>query len=188
MPLASTVLSAASVSPGAGLTGKPWRLEKLVNEQLSDGQEAPYLLFTNTGDLHGFGGCNYFTGRYRLGDDGRLVVSSLRASHQKCLETSERETTLLTSLLLANSLQLNDEGLNFFMNGSNLMKMEAAPAISVDELLQQGKLLKVKKSRGQKNRAKKKKGSGKGKKLDKKSAPKPPGKKPRDSGKPTPKP
>ncbi len=156
--------------------GKPWRLTELTGETLPDEPAAPYLLFTNTGELMGFGGCNYFLGKYRIGDEGRVIVSTLRASHQECSEFATQERNLLTSLLMANTIQMADDKLTFLMNASNLMTLGAAPDIAVDELMQQSKLLKVQKKRHHKTRSKKKKAATKSKKTGKAATPKVPGK------------
>lgn len=175
-------LPAVAVAPP--LTGKPWRLTELTREPWPGEKEAPYLLFTDAGDLLGFGGCNYFIGKYRRDADEKVVVSSLRASHNLCPEASEAETTLLTSLVLANSLQVGDGELTFSLNGNPLMKLGEAPDLSVAELLQHGKLLKVKKTRKHKTRGKKKKIAGKAKKHPKKTAAQATRKKPKASAKP----
>jgi heat shock protein HslJ len=164
------------------LTGQPWRLTELLAEPLPAEEAAPYLLFTNGGDLVGFGGCNYFLGRYRIDEAGKLLVSSLKASHHQCPKAAEREPTLLTSLLLANGLQVSEQRLTFLMNGNNLMQLGAAPEISTEDLTRQGKLLKVKKTRKQK--AKKKKAPGKVKKGAKKTVAKATTPKPRAATQP----
>jgi len=151
-------------------TNKPWRLAELLGEALPNEETTPYLLLTNTNDLVGFGGCNFFIGKYQTGGDGRITVSSLRASHQQCPEVSERETKLLTSLVMANNLQLSDEGLTFAMEANILMKLRDDSGISVDELLQQGRLIKAQAHK--KTRSKKKKIAVKAKKLRKAAAPK----------------
>lgn len=171
LPPASSV-----VAVGPSLAGQPWRLEELAGEPLPGEETAPHILFKDTGDLVGFGGCNYFIGKYRTGDDGRAVVSSLRASHQQCPEASRRETTLLTSLVLANTLQIGDDGLTFFMDGNNLMKLRPAPDISVDELTRQGMLLKKHKARAHKASGKKKRAISKSKSHPQSAAPKTSGK------------
>lgn len=146
-----------AVAGGPALTGEPWRLEELINEPAGSEQVAAYLLFTDSGDLMGFGGCNYFIGKYRMEADGKLLVSSLRATHRQCTESSQRETTLLTSLVMANNLRIADDQLTFLMNDSNLMQLRQAPDFAVAELTKQGKLLKVRKTRARKARSKKKK-------------------------------
>lgn len=172
-PAAAHLNPQLSPGPAPGLTGKPWRLAELINEPLPEGENPPYLTFTNAGDLLGFGGCNYFVGKYRIGEDGKLIVSSLRASHKLCPEASKPETTLLTSLLLTNSWQLDAEKLTFFMNGTPLMKLTEAADLSIAELMQQGKLLKAKKARAHKKAPrKKKKIAGKARKPTKKAVPK----------------
>lgn len=147
------------------LMGQPWRLEEFMGVPLPGEQEAPYLLFTEVGDLLGFGGCNYFVGKYRLDEAGKLVVYSLRATHRRCPEAPDLEANLLASLLLANSVEAGGAGLAFSMNGNSLMKLKKAPDLPVAELQQQGKLLKVKKTRAHKSRSKKKKVIGKSKKT-----------------------
>lgn len=162
MPAASAV---AVVPP---LTATPWRLAELIGEPWPSEQDPPYLLFTKAGDLLGFGGCNYFIGKYRRDADEKLLISSLRATHKLCPEGSEPETTLLTSLVLANSLQAGDEELTFSLNGTPLLKLAQAPDLDVDELLRQGKLLTAKKTRAHKARSKKEITAAKTKKTAKK--------------------
>ncbi len=175
------------VLAASSLVGQPWRLDEFMGTSLPGEQEAPYLLFTEIGDLLGFGGCNYFAGRYRINEAGRLVVSSMRATHRRCPEAPELEANLLASLLLANGAAMDGAGLAFSMNGNSLMKLEKAPNLPVAELLKQGKLLKAKKKRAHKTRSKKKKVIGKSKKTGGKAVAKAPGKKPQDPSKPGPK-
>lgn len=169
--LARPVLAASS------LMGQPWQLEEFMGAPLPGETEVPYLLFTEVGDLLGFGGCNYFVGKYRLDEAGKLVVFSLRATHRRCPEAPDLEANLLASLLLANSVSVDGKWLAFSMDGNSLMKLEKAPDLSVEELRQQGKLLKVKKTRTHKARSKKKKVIGKSKKTGGKAVSKAPGKK-----------
>lgn len=175
------------VLAASALMGQPWRLKEFMGAPLPGEPEAPYLLFTEVGDLLGFGGCNYFVGKYRIDEAGKLVVFSMRATHRRCPEAPELEANLLASLLLANSVAVDGNGLAFSMNGNSLMKLAKAPNLPVAELLQQGKLLKVKKTRAHKARSKKKKVVGKSKKPGGKAVPKAPGKKLHDSSKPGPK-
>jgi len=170
--LISPSTQVAGATTSTCLTGKPWRLVELAGEPVSEEQAAPYLLFKDGGDFMGFGGCNYFIGKYRTGEDGKVVISSLRATNQHCADSSPRETTLLTSLVMASTMQLADTQLAFAMNGGNLLKLDPAPEIAVDDLLQQGKLLKAKKKRGHKSRSKKKRLAKKSKLPGKPAAPK----------------
>jgi len=150
--------SASAVAVETSLTGQPWRLEELLGEPLP-GEELtpPFLLLTNGGELSGFGGCNYFVGKYRTGDDGGIVVSSLRASHRQCQELANRETTLLTSLLMANTVNLADGKLTFAMDSRRLIRLSKAPGIAVEDLIQQANQLKAHKKRTNKARSKKRK-------------------------------
>lgn len=166
---------APAVAANAGLTAQPWRLEELTGEAIADRQAAPYLLFTNGGELFGFGGCNYYRGKYRTREAGKIVISSLRASHQKCPETSQQETTLLTSLVLANTMQVADTGLAFALDGSPLLKLAPATDVPVKELLEQTKQLKSKK-KARKARGKKKKAGKKSSQASKVKAAKATGK------------
>lgn len=166
--------SAPAVGVGLPLTGQPWRLAELAGEPMLGEPAEPHLLFMNNGELIGFGGCNYFFGKYRTDDDGRVIVSSLRATHQQCPESSKQETTLLTSLMLADAVQLADEQLTFLLNGRNLLKLRAAPDLAVAELIKQGGQLKARKTRAHKARVKKKKGAAKAKGSGKKATPKKP--------------
>jgi heat shock protein HslJ len=155
--------SVPAVGVDLPLTGQPWRLVELAGEPMPDEPAEPHLLFMNNGELIGFGGCNYFFGKYRTDDDGRIIVSSLRATHRQCPESSHQETTLLTSLMLADAVQLADEQLTFLLNGSNLLKLRVAPDFAVAELIKQGGRLKARKTRVHKARSKKKKGAVKSK-------------------------
>lgn len=175
---------AATAVPAASLTGTPWRLAELTGEPWPEGAAAPYLLFANPGELAGFGGCNYFIGRFRTEADGKLVVSSLRATHRQCPEAPGREAALLTSLVLANGLELEAGRLTFLLDGTPLMKLGEAPEISTAEVTEQGKLLKAKKKRKHKARGKKKKGGAKAGKPGNKRAAKAAAKKPLAAAKP----
>ena len=156
--------------PPPPLAGPVWQLLDLQGETVVPGQTAPYLLFTAAGELVGFGGCNYFLGRYHTGEDGKIVVSALRAARDKCEETSHQETTLLTSLVLANAFQVQSGELTLVRDGGILLRLASAPEIDSAPLLKEGAKLKAKKARAKK--AKGKKGKKKGAKSQKNGKPK----------------
>lgn len=182
--LVAPAAPAPAAAPASSLTGTPWRLAELTGEPWPEGAAAPYLFFADPGELAGFGGCNYFVGKLRTEADGKLVVSSLRATHRQCPDELGREATLLTSLVLANGLELETGRLTFLLDGTPLMKLGEAPEISTAEVTEQGKLLKAKKTRKHKARGKKKKGGAKTGKPGKKRAAKTAAKVPRTTAKP----
>lgn len=142
---------------GLSLTGKPWRLAELAAEKVADGQAAPLLLFTDGGELMGFGGCNYFIGKYRTGEAGKIIVSSLRASHLQCSDSSRSETTFLTSLVMGNVFRISENELTFSRDGNSLIKLRQAPDVAPDELVRQAVIIKSQ-NKAHKARKNKKKG------------------------------
>ena len=98
--------------PMAALGGREWLLIALGDESvdpLSDGRR-PYIHFEASGRVHGFAGCNRFTGDYRL-DDRDLSFARMAMTRMACAEGMNVEQRLSEALSKVTSYKIDDDRL-----------------------------------------------------------------------------
>jgi heat shock protein HslJ len=131
----SNVDGSAEGAPGDGsmpkqdLTTSPerlfepdlWRLVELDARPLTmpDGGPPPYLVFDVEDDrVHGFAGCNQFSGVVELRDDGRLRFKDTAATLMACAESvNEIEGVFLAALGDADNFRVVDRVLELRRDG-----------------------------------------------------------------------
>jgi copper homeostasis protein (lipoprotein) len=66
-------------------TPQNWRLIELYSNSVGN-NEIFFTYNVNENTISGFGGCNNFTGKYELKDDGKVTISPLAATKKACLD------------------------------------------------------------------------------------------------------
>lgn len=104
------------------LSGREWLLVSLGNERvapLSDGRR-PYLQFATSGRAYGFGGCNRFTGRYRLEGQG-LEFSGMAMTRKACAEGMDLEQRFSRTLTDVTEYEIDDDRLALQDSAGNVL-------------------------------------------------------------------
>jgi len=98
-----------------------WRLVELDARPLSmpDGGPPPYLVFEVEGDrVHGFAGCNQFSGGVEARDDGRIRFKETAATRMSCAESVKGiESVFLAALDGADNFRVVDRVLELRRDG-----------------------------------------------------------------------
>jgi len=87
-------------TPNASLVNTYWRLVEISGQPatLGAGARELHMVLTSEGSrVHGFSGCNRFTGSYEL-TDSQLRLKPLAATRMACMEGMEQEQRFLQSL------------------------------------------------------------------------------------------
>lgn len=88
-----------------------WTLTEWMGTPLAAGQPVPWLRFdADSGRVHGFGGCNRFTGGFELAPGNRIRFSKLAATQMACPDL-DLETEFLRMLGSTDSYHLDGDAL-----------------------------------------------------------------------------
>lgn len=88
-----------------------WEATELIGRRLDLGAATPWIRFEPDGSrLHGFGGCNHFSGSFELAPGNRIRFAKMAATLRACLDTNV-EAEFLRVLVTADSYHLNDQEL-----------------------------------------------------------------------------
>lgn len=107
-------ISAQDTSVAAQLSGKRWLLRALNGQDIAPAANPAaqiFLQFNAEGaSLHGFAGCNSFSGSYVLEEPTRLRIPELASTLRACLDQGEtaRESELLAVLREVDSFAVAD--------------------------------------------------------------------------------
>jgi heat shock protein HslJ len=121
---------AAATNGSTMLENTTWRLTELPGQALPSDQGANAVTVNfNAGQVHGFSGCNQFTGSYNLEGD-RLVLGPLGATMMACAEPAMSvETAFLKSFAGALQDALTGDDLTLTPEGGGALRFaRAAPA------------------------------------------------------------
>lgn len=97
-----------------GVTGKYWKLVELNGQPVPTLKREPYLVLENNdGRVHGFGGCNSFTGSYRIEEAvSRIRFAQIASTLMSCLPSEmDVEKAFQEVLFTADNYALDGERL-----------------------------------------------------------------------------
>lgn len=122
-----------TADPASTLSGREWLLVSLGDERvapLSDGRR-PYLQFATGGRAYGFGGCNRFTGHYRLEGQG-LEFSGMAMTRKACAEGMDVEQRFSRTLTDVAGYEIDQDRLILKDSAGNVIAVlqsgDSAPA------------------------------------------------------------
>ena len=139
----------AEAAPGDGSTAKQdvttspeklfepdlWRLVELDARPLSvpDGGRPPYLVFEAEGDrIHGYAGCNQFSGGVEPREGGRIRFREVAATRMNCAESDNTiESAFLAALEGADNFRVVDRLLELRRDG--MLPLAVFEAVYGDE-------------------------------------------------------
>ena len=97
------------------ITNGVWKIVSLDSQSINS-SEPPYLAFYDNGKFYAFGECNYFTGSYKVANDGSFLISKMQQSKALCDKNSELEVKMMASLLMSSRMQIQDQQLALYGN------------------------------------------------------------------------
>lgn len=110
-------------TPDARLTDTYWKLVEMggLPVTLGTGERELHLVMSGDGNrVHGFSGCNRFTGSYELSDD-RLRLGQLASSRMACVEGMEQEQRFLDALASSVRFTISGDGLALYSGDERLI-------------------------------------------------------------------
>jgi len=115
--------AAASPTPDVSLTDTYWKLTEIDGQPatLGAGERELHMVLTSEGGrVHGFSGCNRFTGSYKL-NERQLLFRPLAATNMACLNGMEQEQRFLEALGEVARFTLSGERLAFYTGDERLI-------------------------------------------------------------------
>jgi len=107
------------------LTSHNWKINN-VSKQTSFSFDADHWIFNfaANGKYKAFGTCNFLSGNYKTDEAGGFRISNLDGSNNHCEEAKDEETIIFNMLLLADSFEINSEGLTLKSVGQPLIEFK----------------------------------------------------------------
>lgn len=129
MVLISEVSSASErlSTPDVDLQNTYWKLVTLGDEPVTvePGHREPHFVLTlDEPQMRGHGGCNRFSGRYRI-DGDRLHFASITRSHLECREGSVQERRFLRVMRTTERFEIRGDQLELFGLEGSLARFRA---------------------------------------------------------------
>jgi heat shock protein HslJ len=99
--------------PDGALTERYWRLDELNGKPLPKLGRQPWFILRDTdGRINGFGGCNSFTGSYKLdAATSRLAFGQIASTQMACISGTEIEQAFYEVLGMADNYSLTGDRL-----------------------------------------------------------------------------
>lgn len=112
------LIESESMKPKASLANTYWKLLEIYGESavLGDNQKEVNLI-TSGGEnhVHGFSGCNQFSGGYKLRGD-HLEFERVATTRMACIDGMEQETLFLEALNSVKRFSIHGEKLTLYDN------------------------------------------------------------------------
>jgi putative lipoprotein len=118
-------------TPNASLLNTYWRLVEISGQPaiLGAGERELHMVLTSEGSrVHGFSGCNRFTGSYER-TDGQLRFKPLAATRMACMEGMEQEQRFLQSLTSVMRFTISGDNLALYSGDERLLLRFEAVAL-----------------------------------------------------------
>jgi heat shock protein HslJ len=93
-----------------------WELNSLMELSSNTIIVKPTVEFTSDGKLSGFGGCNKFSGKYKVSGN-KLTTSEVVSTEMAC-ENSQVEAIFLQALQKTSTYEIEDSKLYLYSNGN----------------------------------------------------------------------
>jgi len=112
------------------LTSHGWQIAQIPKQQgITLDDEYWYFNFAANGKYKAFGSCNYVGGNYKVDSAGTFRISNLDGSNNRCEDGKDDEAAVFNMLLLADSFEINGEGLSLKSSGQTLISFKASDKI-----------------------------------------------------------
>lgn len=137
-----------------------WQLTTLDRVAIEE-KAKPYFIFSEDGNVYGYGACNYFAGKFKSNNDGEFLITQLKRSNETCDNDDDIEVKLMASMLMSNRFKIEAGQLKLMSDQQLTVAFEPKADVNRNELIKQATLLKARKKVTSSERKKGKKQKGK---------------------------
>lgn len=137
-----------------------WQLTILDRVAIEE-KAKPYFIFSEDGNVYGYGACNYFAGKFKSNNDGEFLITQLKRSNETCDNDDDVEVKLMASMLMSNRFKIEAGQLKLMSDQQLTVAFEPKADVNRNELIKQATLLKARKKSASSERMKAKKQKGK---------------------------
>jgi heat shock protein HslJ len=136
-----------------------WQLVNLDRVAIEE-KAKPYFIFSEDGNVYGYGACNYFAGKFQSNNDGEFLITQLKRSNETCENDDDIEVKLMASMLMSNRFKVEAGQLKLMSDQQLTVAFEPKADVNRNELIKQATLLKARKkvASSERNKGKKQKG------------------------------
>ena len=120
----------------------PWGVKNTTVITNTDNLKGNAFVFGPNGVFNGFGGCNYFSGKFKASNEGDFLITTLKSSNEACSKNNDDETKIINTLIMADRFQIRDGILTLFSEQLALVDLSRAKDIDLDQLIQKSSNLK----------------------------------------------
>lgn len=120
----------------------PWSVKSSPSIQNADSLKDAAFVFASNGLFSGFGGCNYFSGKFKANNEGDFLITSLKSSNEACSNNNDDETKLINTLIMADRFQIQDTTLTLLSEQLPLLTLDNSKNINITQLIQKSSNLK----------------------------------------------
>jgi heat shock protein HslJ len=137
-----------------------WELITLDRVAIEE-KAKPYFIFSEDGNVYGYGACNYFAGKFKSTIDGEFLITQLKRTNETCENDDDIEVKLMASMLMSNRFIIEAGQLKLMSDQQLTVAFEPKADVNRSELIKQATLLKARKKSVVNERRKTKKLKGK---------------------------
>jgi len=137
-----------------------WQLITLDRVAIEE-KTKPYFIFSEDGNVYGYGACNYFAGKFKSTIDGEFLITQLKRTNETCENDDDIEVKLMASMLMSNRFIIEAGQLKLMSDQQLTVAFEPKADVNRNELIKQATLLKARKKVASSERKKGKKQRGK---------------------------
>lgn len=136
-----------------------WQLTTLDRVAIEE-KAKPYFIFSEDGNVYGYGACNYFAGKFKSNNDGEFLITQLKRSNEICENDDDIEVKLMASMLMSNRFKIEAGQLKLMSDQQLTVTFDPKADVNRNELIKQATLLKARKklASSERKRVKKQKG------------------------------
>jgi heat shock protein HslJ len=137
-----------------------WELITLDRVAIEE-KAKPYFIFSEDGNVYGYGACNYFAGKFKSTIDGEFLITQLKRTNETCENDDDIEVKLMASMLMSNRFIIEAGNLKLMSDQQLTVAFEPKADVNRSELIKQATRLKARKKSVVNERRKTKKLKGK---------------------------
>lgn len=101
------------------LYDKKWLLQKIASTKKTELPQKAYIVFSESGKVSGFSGCNRFQGRYSV-ENEQLKIGPLGSTRKACPQIMGFEARVLKVFRNTNRYQIHNGKLELYLDGQPL--------------------------------------------------------------------
>lgn len=146
-----------------------WQLTHLDQTAIA-AENKPYFLFTENGDVYGYGVCNYFAGKFKINHEEDFLLTRLERSNNVCENDEDIEIKLMASMLMSNRFKIESNQLKLMSDEQWTAGFEPNFTADKNNLIKEASQLKIHKKPITRSNKKNKRAGAKNNKVKNKAA------------------